>query len=200
MTATISGLDAHRMADARRRAIMAALLDLGPMRARQIGDVVGLTSEQVHRHIEWGRRAGVLDQHNIVGLTARGIAVAFGAMSMPKAAKRYDRASEVRPSELTEAEVKWVLDLYDADVAVEQIARTIHRTRAKVAEAIRAATGKDKLRWRSLNFKDVKVPGAVPRKPKTRAEAMNPLQEAVSEASKSIAAGGPGQPGCSPKA
>lgn len=171
MTATVTELDSHRLADARRRAIMAVLLESGPMRAKQIGEAVGMSVQQAERYIDWGRRAGVFDRHDIVGLTARGISVAFGYMPMPKAPKRYERTSADRPSELTESEVKWILDLYDADVTVEGIARTVRRKRSKVAEAIRAATGKDQLRWRSLNFKDVKVPGPkpVPRRPKTQA-------------------------------
>lgn len=166
MTATVTTLDTRRLADARRRAVVAVLLESGPMRAKQIGKAVGMSVQQAERYIDWGRRAGVLDRHDIVGLTARGISVAFGYMPMPKAPKRYKRTSADRPLELTEYEIKWVMDLYGADVTVEGIARTVRRDQNKVAEAIRAATGKDQLRWRSLN-----APGSEPahRRPKTQA-------------------------------
>ena len=83
-------------------------------------------------------------------------------MPMPAAPKRHARTTEERPAELTEAEVKRVMGLYDADMTVEQIAAAVRRSGPKVSAVIRAATGKDRLKWRGLNFKDVKVPGPKP--------------------------------------
>lgn len=159
MTATVTDIEVHRRAAERRLSILRTMADQGPMRVKRICEVTFLGVPYVSRFLMWARSVDLVDHHMICGLTARGIAVAVGIMPMPSAPKRHARTSEERPSEITAEEAKRIMDLYDADWTVHQIALAVKRSYPKVSAVIRAATGKDRLRWRGLSFKDAKVPG-----------------------------------------
>lgn len=162
MTASVTHIDRMRIAHERRAAMIALLLDRGPTQAKHLGEAMGLSHHQTDVYLDWARKAGLVDRYLLCGLTARGIAVGLGLMPMPTGPRRDTlSAHPKRDSSMSEDEVKRAVKMYEAEMAVTEIARLLRRQHGAVSAAIRAHLGVDKLGSRG-KFSRGKAPGPRP--------------------------------------
>ena len=141
------------IAHARRREVLSLLLDRGVMKQTEIAEAMGLTAKQVNDLTKSMRAEGLVDNSGLLGLTAKGLMVAVGAMDLRPTEAKNASSRHIRP-----LVVARMMQLWDDGFMISEIAEALESSSRRIADALKRELGVKTLPVRSPgSFASAKV-------------------------------------------